>query len=109
MPPDHHPPLPADQLAAALVVAAGGDTDQRAAALAEDRGRREHLRSTARRSGLVSVRVTDLGPIGAFQPAVEDEEARPDVVCDRRPGEARQLAAALLDPADLADPPPAGC
>ncbi len=102
--PDRHLQLPADVLAAALA-AAGGESEQRAEALAEDRGRHEHLPDGSA-LGLITIRLTDLGRVGAYTPAVDPEHARPDVVCDLRPSEARQLAAALLDLADRIDPPP---
>lgn len=65
---------------------------------------REHL-SDGSGLGLITIRLTDLGRVGAYTPAVDPEHARPDVVCDLRPSEARQLAAALLDLADRSDPP----
>jgi hypothetical protein len=101
---EHDPQLPAHVLAAALE-AAGAEPEQRAEAFAEDRGRREHLPDYPALA-LITVRLTDLGPVGAHTPGVDPEHARPDVVCDLRPSEARQLAAALLDLADRIDPPP---
>lgn len=77
---------------------------QRAEAFAEDLGRTERL-VDGPALGLVTVRLSDLGPVGAYAPAGEPEQAEPDVLCDLKPSEARQLAARLLDLADALDPP----
>ena len=98
---DDHSQLPDRALAAAL--AAGGDSDQCAEAFAEDRGWREYLADGSAR-GLVTVGLTNRGPAGASTPELDPRHARPDVVCDLRPSEARQLAG-LLDVADRIDPP----
>lgn len=79
------------------------EDEQRAEVLVEDRGRTERVIDAS--APLLSVRMTDLGPVGAYTPAIDPEDAGPDVVSDLRPSEARKLAAALLDLADRLDPP----
>jgi len=65
----------------------------------------EHVREAVDQAPLLTVRMTDLGPVGAYTPAIDPEDAGPDVVSDLRPSEARKLAGALLDLADRLDPP----
>jgi len=86
---------------AAAEAATESECDQRAEVLIEDRGRTERIIDSS--APLLTVRLTDLGPVGAY--VTEPGEASRDVVCDLRPGEARKLAAAVLDLADRLDPP----
>lgn len=84
---------------------ADSDLEQRAEVFVDDRGRTEGVIGGS--LALLTVRMSDLGPVGANRPAVElREDAGPDVVSDLRPSEARKLAAALLNLADRLDPPP---
>ena len=59
-----------DAVLAAVRAAGGADSDQRAEAFAEDRGHREH-RSDGSGLGLITIRLTDLGCVGAYTPAVD--------------------------------------
>jgi len=79
------------------------EDEQRAEVLVEDRGRTERVVDGS--APLLRVRMTDLGPVGAYTPAIDPEDAGPDVVSDLRPREARKLAGALLDLADRLDAP----
>lgn len=94
--------LPDHVLTAALAYAAA-EPDQRAEVLVEDRGRTEGVIDGS--APLLTVRMTDLGPVGANAPAIDRADPGPDVVSDLRPSEARKLAADLLDLADRLDPP----
>jgi len=98
---DDDPKLPDHVLAAALELAAG--VEQRAEVLVENHGHTERIIDES--APLLTVRLTDLGPLGVNTPAAEARDARPDVLSDLRPSEARKLAAALLDLADRLDPP----
>lgn len=96
------PTLP-DHVFGTVDAFARAEPDQRGEVLVEDRGRTERVIDGS--APLLTVRVTDLGPVGADTPAIDAENAGRDVVCDLRPSEARKLAAALLDLADRLDPP----
>ena len=98
---DEHPKLPDHVLAAALQAAGG--YEQRAEVFVQDLGRTERVIDGS--ASLLTIRLTDLGPIGADTLAIDSQDARPDIVSDLRPSEARKLAAALLDLADRLDPP----